>query len=55
MSDRAGDVQVTFVYHISCVGVSLFSLLKKSVDGDITNTPLVSFGTFRLFFICLGE
>ena len=27
--DRAGDVQVTFVFHISCVGVSVFSLLKK--------------------------
>ena len=40
MSDRAGDMQVTFSFHISCVGVSVFSLLK-SVDGDITNTPLV--------------
>ena len=39
MSDRTGDVQVTFVFHISCVGVSEFSLL--SVDGDITNIPLV--------------
>ena len=29
VSDRAGDVQVTFVFHISCVGVSVFSLLKK--------------------------
>ena len=27
--DRAGDVQVTFVFYISCVGVSVFSLLKK--------------------------
>ena len=44
MSGRAGDVQVTFVFHVSCVGVSVFSLLK-SVDGDITNIPLVpSFG-----------
>ena len=33
-------MQVTFSFHISCVGVSVFSLLK-SVDGDITNTPLV--------------
>ena len=29
VSDRAGDVQVTFVFHISCVGVSVFSLWKK--------------------------
>ena len=29
VSDRAGDVQVTFVFYISCVGVSVFSLLKK--------------------------
>ena len=29
VSDRAGDVQITFVFHISCVGVSVFSLLKK--------------------------
>ena len=31
MSDRAGDMQVTFSFHISClgVGVSVFSLLKK--------------------------
>ena len=29
VSDRAGDLQVTFSFHISCVGVSLFSLLKK--------------------------
>ena len=29
MSDRAGDVQVPFNSHISCVGVSVFSLLKK--------------------------
>ena len=29
VSDRAGDVQVTFVFHISCVGVSVFLLLKK--------------------------
>ena len=29
VSDRAGDVQVTFVFRISCVGVSVFSLLKK--------------------------
>ena len=50
MSDRAGDVQVTFVFHISCVGVSVFSLLK-SVDRDITNTPLVSsFGPYSLYF-----
>ena len=27
--DRASDVQVTFVFHISCVGVSVFSLLNK--------------------------
>ena len=29
MSDRAGDVKVTFVFHINFVGVSLISLLKK--------------------------
>ena len=29
VSDRAGNVQVLFVFHISCVGVSVFSLLKK--------------------------
>ena len=29
VSDWAGDVQVTFVFHISCVGVSVLSLLKK--------------------------
>ena len=29
VSNRAGDVQVTFVFHISCVGVSVFSLSKK--------------------------
>ena len=29
VSDRAGDMQVTFGFHISCVGVSLFSLLKE--------------------------
>ena len=29
VSDRAGDVQVIFVFHISCVGVSVFSLSKK--------------------------
>ena len=29
-----GDMQVTFSFHISCVGVSV-------VDGDITNTPLI--------------
>ena len=29
VSDRAGDVHVTFVFHISCVGVSVFSPLKK--------------------------
>ena len=54
MSDRAGDVQVTFVFHISRVGVSVFSLLKKSVDGDITNIPLVpSFGVIGVsFLIC---
>ena len=40
MSDRVGDMQVTFSFHMSCVGVSVFSLLK-SADGDITNTPLV--------------
>ena len=28
VSDRAGDVQVTFVFHISCVGVSVFSLFS---------------------------
>ena len=41
MSDRAGDVRVTFVFHISCVGVSLFSLL--------TNIPLLP---GALFLIC---
>ena len=42
VSDRVGDMQVTFSFHMSCVGVSVFSLLK-SADGDIrvTNTPLV--------------
>ena len=29
VSDRAGDVQVTFVFQISCVGISVISLLKK--------------------------
>ena len=29
VSDRAGDLQVTFSFHIRCVGVSVFSLLKK--------------------------
>ena len=33
MSDRAGDVHVTFVFHISSVGVSVFSLLKKVLMG----------------------
>ena len=40
VNDRAGDVQVSFSFHISCVGVSVFSLLKNC-DGDITNTRLV--------------
>ena len=29
VSDRASDVQVTFVFHMSCVGVSVFSILEK--------------------------
>ena len=29
VSDRDCDVKVTFVFNISCVGVSVFSLLKK--------------------------
>ena len=29
VGDRAGDMQVAFSFHISCVGVSVFSLLKK--------------------------
>ena len=29
VSGGAGDVQVAFGFHISCVGVSVFSLLKK--------------------------
>ena len=29
VGDRAGDVQVTFSFPISCVGVSVFSQLKK--------------------------
>ena len=38
VSDRAGDLQVTFSFHISCVRVSVFSLLKSD-GGDITNIP----------------
>ena len=30
MGDWAGDMQVTFSFHIGCVGVRVFSLLKKS-------------------------
>ena len=33
VSDRAGYVQVPFVFHISCVGVSVFSLLKIVLMG----------------------
>ena len=51
VSDRAGDMQVTFSFHISCVGVNVFSLLK-SVDGDILNTPLVPrFVPLGLYFL----
>ena len=44
MSNRDGDGHVSFSFHISCVGVSVFTI--KSVDGEITNTSLVpSFGS----------
>ena len=29
VSDRAGDRQVAFIFHIRCVAVCVFSLLKK--------------------------
>ena len=37
MIPRAGDGQVAFSFHIRCVGVCVFSLLKN-VDRDISCT-----------------
>ena len=39
--DSAGGSQVTFSFHISCVGGQRIFTIEKNVDGGITNTQLV--------------